>query len=135
MTSTSDEAVDAGGDLTPAWHPKCPQILHPQAVHLAEQRTVGALGTLTLQSSTVKREGFIITGLKEHSCHTAPGCCGAERAGKGTEGFVGVLGPSPGERGRQPEGLSGEKGEGKERGGVCVTVQRNRIHGNFLPDA
>lgn len=81
VTSTGDEAVDAEGDLTPAWHPKCPQILHPQAVHLAEQRTVGALGTLTLQRPTVKREGFIITGLK---AATRPRDA-AEQRGQGRE--------------------------------------------------
>lgn len=26
---TSEEAVGAEGDLSPAWNPNCPQILHP----------------------------------------------------------------------------------------------------------
>lgn len=137
--SKSDEAADAEGDPTPACHPNRLSCT-PSAK--AEGRTPPPLPPAPRPTPSRARsregkgfsrsEGLVLP----HSSRDA-----AERGrGRRLEGFVGMVGSSLGS-GSRPGGVRARRrtarraGEGKERGGVCVTVKRNRIHGNFLPDA
>ena len=131
MISKTDETADTEGDLTPAWHPKCPSYT-PQLApsDKAEDRRAPS-GSLTPQSPAAnggrifyKSESLLLP----HSSRDA-----AERGyrrGQGEEWRVSwgrwdpprgldqalVWGEGKASRG----GERGERGEGKERGGVCV---------------